>query len=73
MLQSMTVADFLGQWEGDAPTGLMQRCRADWNTPIHELSDLMVATFLNQQIAVPWMVLEAKRRLSSGLHDDGVF
>ena len=66
----MTVANLLGLWEGEAPTTLMQSCRDDWNIPIQELSDLMVATFLSQQIATSWMVIEAKRRLSLEQRDD---
>lgn len=66
----MTVANLLGPWEGEVSTTLMQRCRDDWDTPMHELSDLMVATFLSQQIAASWMVIEAKRRLNLEPRDE---
>ncbi len=41
----------------------MQRCRAAWDTPLANLTDLMVATFLNQDIAVTQMLIKAKRRI----------
>jgi len=59
----------MGSWKGEASTSLQQRCRDAWDTPFNELSDLMVATFLNQQIAVPQMMSEALRRLSSEQRD----
>ena len=51
MTSTLAVSDILGPWRGDAPTGLIQRCREAWDTPLESLNDLMVATFLNQNIA----------------------
>lgn len=35
---------------------VLQHCRDAWDTPLKELSDLMVAAFLNQRIAFPQML-----------------
>lgn len=63
--QPTTVASIIDPWEGEASTTLLQHCRDAWDTPFKDLSDLMVATFLNQRIAVPQMLAEARRRLNS--------
>jgi hypothetical protein len=47
----------------------MQRCREVWDTPLANLNDLMVATFLNQNIAVTQMLIEAKRRIKEQERD----
>lgn len=47
----------------------MQRCREVWDTPLANLNDLMVATFLNQDIAVTQMLIEAKRRIKEQERD----
>lgn len=65
-----TAASIMGPWQGEASTSLQQRCRDAWETPFKELSDLMVATFLNQRVAVVQMLAEALRRLSSEPRDD---
>ncbi|MGY4495443.1 hypothetical protein [Pseudomonas sp. TE3610] len=70
MSQPMTVTSIIGPWKGEALTTLQQRCRDAWDTPLEELSDLAVATFLNQQIAVAEMLIEARRRLHSEVRDD---
>lgn len=69
MSSNLTVSNFLGPWCGDSPTGLMLRCRAVWDTPLANLTDLMVATFLNQDIAVTQMLIEAKRRIKEQERD----
>ncbi|UVM29781.1 hypothetical protein [Pseudomonas sp. B21-021] len=70
MTSTLTVAKLLGPWSGDAATGLTQRCRDAWDTPIEQLSDLMIATFLNQDIAFEHMLIEAKRRVDANERDD---
>ncbi|MFQ6559573.1 hypothetical protein Q7F05_26885 [Pseudomonas sp. Lb2C1-1] len=69
MSSNLTVSSLLGPWCGDSPTGLMQRCREVWDTPLANLNDLMVATFLNQDIAVMQMLIEAKRRIKEQERD----
>lgn len=70
MEESITVASILGPWSGEAPTGLTQRCRDAWDVPLHELSDRMVATFINQRVAVSEILEEARRRLKHQEPDD---
>ncbi|WP_162556224.1 hypothetical protein [Pseudomonas sp. 31-12] len=70
MTSNLAVSKLSGPWCGDAPTGLTQRCREAWDTPLAKLNDLMVATFLNQGIAVTPMLAEAKRRLEAQKRDD---
>lgn len=70
MTPTLAVSDILGQWSGDAPTGLIQRCREAWDTPLESLNDLMVATFLNQNIATKHMLIEAKRRMKVQERDE---
>lgn len=65
----ITVSSLLRPWSGDATTTLTQRCRDAWDTPIQELSDLEVATFISQRIATPEMIVEAHRRLRSNERD----
>jgi hypothetical protein len=69
-MKSNSVSTIVGPWQGDASTGLMQRCRDSWEMSLSELSDLMVATFLNQQIAVVEMLEEAESRLKRTKRDD---
>ncbi|TMU76869.1 hypothetical protein FGA82_19360 [Pseudomonas fluorescens] len=63
MTSKLTISNLLGPWHGDAHTGLMQRCQESWDTPLVHLSDLMVATFLNQNIASEHLLIEAKERI----------
>lgn len=61
MPSKLTVSNLLGPWEGEAHTGLLQHCREPWDTPLESLNDLMVATFLNQNIAPKQLFIEAMR------------
>jgi hypothetical protein len=70
MTSTLAVSDILGPWSGDAPTGLIQRCREAWDTPLESLNDLMVATFLNQNIATKHLLIEAKRRMKDQERDE---
>jgi len=70
MTSTLAVSDIEGPWSGDAPTGLIQRCKEAWDTPLERLDDLMVVTFLNQNIATKHMLIEAKRRLKDLARDE---
>ena len=70
MPSTLAVSDFLGPWSGDTSTGIIQRCREAWDTPLESLNDLMVATFLNQNIATEHMLIEANRRMKDHERDD---
>ena len=70
IMKSKSVSSIVGPWQGNELTGLTQRCRDSWEMSLSELSDLMVATFLNQQIAVVEMLEEAESRLKRTERDD---
>lgn len=70
MAIELSVHAVIGDWQGDATSGLMQRCRDNWDIPICDLTDLMVATFLNQQVAETQMREEAEFRLKNRERDD---
>jgi hypothetical protein len=69
-MKPKSVAEIDGEWAGDIISGLAQRCHDAWKTPLPQLSDLMVATFLSQDIARDAMIIEANRRLSDMPRDD---
>lgn len=69
MASNLTVSNLLGPWSGDVCTGLMQRCREAWDTPLADLDDLMVVTFLSQNVAVPHVLIEATRRIEEQERD----
>lgn len=45
MTSTLAVSDILGPWSGDAPTGLIQRCKEAWDTPLESLNDLWSLLF----------------------------
>ena len=60
-----------GIWpEPESPTGLVLRCHAARKKPIDELSDMELATLLNQNIGVRHVLPEAIRRLAQNRPDD---
>jgi hypothetical protein len=66
-----TVADVVGPWvEPDLNSGLIQRCRRGWYTPVAELTNELLATYLRQGIALSLVVPEAKRRIDTHYDDD---
>jgi hypothetical protein len=66
-----SAADIHGPWvDPGIETGLVARCRKSWTTPISQLSNEMLATFLRQDIAVEFVAPEARRRVEAGIHDD---
>ena len=73
MNKPQTVLNIAGPWSGDATTSLMERCKSAWDVPIPELSDLMIATFLTQGIAISEVLAEAERRLIFEERDDTEF
>lgn len=69
-MAGQSVADIVGPWaDSNFPSGLIERCKRFWTTPVEQLPDLMVATYLNQDIARPLMIAEAHRRLTSASSD----
>jgi len=60
-----------GVWpEPEYKSGLTLSCQESRRKPIDQLSDLELATLLNQDIGVAQILPEALRRLSRGQPDD---
>lgn len=60
-----------GVWpEAESPTGLILRCHTARKKPIDQLSDLELATLLNQEIGVKHIMAEAVRRVAQNRPDD---
>jgi len=71
MTETRSLSDIVGPWiEPKFESGLIQRCKRYWTTPINDLPDLMVATYINQKFALEQMKTEARRRLEAGVRDD---
>jgi hypothetical protein len=71
MVDKRSVADFEGPLQKpDFVSGLIERCEKYWTTPLAELPDVMVATYINQKFALIPMQSEAQRRLDLNLSDD---
>jgi hypothetical protein len=63
-----------GVWaEPESPSGLVLRCHAARKKPIDELSDLELATLLEQDIGVEHVLSEAIRRLHANQPDGTEF
>jgi hypothetical protein len=60
-----------GKWdEPEFDSGLVMRCHAARKKPIDQLSDLELATLLNQNIGVKHILPEAIRRVAQNQPDD---
>ena len=69
--QPKCVRDIEGEWaDVDFESGLIERCKEGWNTPISELTNELLATYLRQRIALVVVLPEAEKRLSEGFVDD---
>jgi hypothetical protein len=65
------IADIVGPWiEPDFESSLIIRCRDNWLTPLGEMSNYTLATFIRQQLAWEITVPEARRRIAVGFLDD---
>lgn len=66
-----TVADVEGPWvDPNFDSGLIERCKRGWNTPVGELTNELLATYLRQKIALSLVVPEARRRIAANFVDD---
>lgn len=69
-MDKKSARDIEGEWDESAfSSGLIDRCRAAWQTPISELSDRTLATFLRQGIALEAVIPEARRRTENASRD----
>lgn len=63
--QAFSIADIEGPWvEPQFASSLIDRCRSGWNTPVGELTNELLATYLRQKIATRLIVPEARRRIA---------
>ncbi|MGC4004260.1 MAG: hypothetical protein QM811_14545 [Pirellulales bacterium] len=66
-----SIADLEGPWlETDFNSGLIERCKRGWYTPIKELSNELLATYLRQEVALELILPEARIRIESGFIDE---
>ena len=67
---NISIADLLGPWvEPEWRSGLIERCRTAWSTPILKLTNEELATLLRQRIAVEHLLPVAKKRAADGVED----
>ena len=70
-METRSIADIEGPWaDPDFESGLINRCRRNWNTPVSELSNKVLATFLRQRFGLEIAIPDAHRRITSGYDDD---
>lgn len=70
-MNSQCVADIEGAWiEPEFDSSLIQRCRENWNSPVTEVTNNVLATFIRQKLALSLVIPEAKRRISEKYTDD---
>jgi hypothetical protein len=66
----VTVADVEGPWvDSHFESGLIERCKQGWNTPVAQLTNQLLATYLRQKIGLSLVVPEARQRLAEGISD----
>ena len=69
--QAVTIADIEGPWvEQRFESGLIERCKRGWETPVSQLTSDLLATYLRQKIGLALVVPEIRERLARG-HVDG--
>jgi hypothetical protein len=70
-MESRCVADVAGPWiQPDFESSLIARCRENWSTPVGEISNSALATFIRQRIALALVLPEARQRIDAGFTDD---
>lgn len=71
MRRHITVADIEGPWvEPSFNSGLIERCRTYWTTPVTELPNGILAMFIRQKFGLTVVIPEARLRIDQGIHDD---
>jgi hypothetical protein len=70
-MEIRSVADIEGPWpEPEFDSSLIQRCRENWAVPIRQVTNLVLATFIRERVALSIVVPEAERRVESRYVDD---
>ena len=68
--KTASVADIEGPWvESNFKSGLIERCKRGWNTPVNDLTNELLATYLRQRIALRIVVPEARKRVGARFVD----
>jgi hypothetical protein len=66
-----SIEDVEGPWvDVDFESGLVERCQRFWSTPITEVPNNGLATYLQQRVALSIVIPEAQRRIAAN-YDDG--
>jgi hypothetical protein len=70
-MSELCVADIEGPWsDPNLESGLIIRCRENWNVPVTKVSNEILATFLRQKLALKIVIPEAQRRIDLQFDDD---
>ncbi len=70
-MAAQSVADIEGAWvDPQWTSGVIERCRQSWTTPINEVPDIALITYLHQQFAPELVIAEARSRVAAGHFDD---
>ncbi len=70
MSKQRKVSDIEGPWvQPDFESSLIKRCRENWDKPINNISNEVLATFLRQGFALELIVPEANRRIKANFID----
>ena len=65
-----TVAEVEGPWiDVGFESGLVERCQRGWDTPVVELTNELLATYLRQKVALSLLVPEARKRIAEKFVD----
>jgi hypothetical protein len=66
-----SAADLLGPWVNpNWESGMVVRCKVAWEKPLEELTNLELATFLDQSICVERVLPIALKRVESKVDDE---
>jgi hypothetical protein len=66
-----SAADLLGPWvDPNWESGLVLRCKAAWDKPLEELTNLELATFLDQTICPEHVLPIAQNRIERKIDDE---
>jgi hypothetical protein len=69
-MEARRVADIEGPWcEPGFESSLINRLRENWDVPIGQVSNYVLATFIRQRRALTLVLPEAHRRLLAGFTD----
>jgi hypothetical protein len=69
--ETRSVADIEGPWvDPNFESGLIARCRQYWTTPVSQMPNQVLATFIRQEFGLAIVIPEAQRRVDAGFDDN---